>query len=1199
MFGLIAQAQNSKENADFKLAVSLYNDKLYDLALEQFRQFVSAYPNTEQGIEARFYLGLTQSMMNRHEEARFSFQNFALTFPDHPKAPDAWWSSAEAYVKLGNPGEAALAFERVKTFHPRSRLAPAALLKASEYFGLSGNRDNARKALRTLTQEYASSEVIQEGRMRLAQMYFDDGQYEMAAAEARKTVDAAPNTTHGSFAMQLQARSLAAMGKTEEAKKILADLITRLRGSEMAFEPILELGRLQKESGKPEEAIKTWSTLFDPQNKVPAPLRQSAHLETGDALVLRGRFGESMQQYELAVKAGGSRTSEALHKVALSAERAGNTAKAGEYFLKAVDADSGHFSSRAIILGGFRGAVYLGHHQQAVRLSQRFRERFPSDELVPRLLLTTAAILARDLDDTRQAMNLYERILTDFPGDQTEDDAVLGYAHALRISGSGSEALTMLESLRKRFPASGLRAAADEESFAITTFELKDKDGGLENIALLTGDVIAGKPKAELAFRLAEIYYNDLKDYKSASDQYLAAIRSGLTGEKRTTAWFRHGRSLEFAARSGATTENTSRAVAAYDSVLKNSDPVLAGEAFAAKIRLRIRSATSVSDLRRLSDDIRRHSPQGIPSHELLLALGEAYQRVRSFSDARTVFEEILRTRPNMETGGHAMFRLAITRFEMGERDSAATLLASYVEKYPLHHHTAIAILRLAAFEAEKGRVDRVLELCRLLEQQFWYTEAAKNINQLRADAYYAAGDAVNARRYYQQMYSQREGDLLAPTEIPLDLVLKLADCARRTASPAESKKFYAQALARDTSASVQAQILFALAGIAREENNIEAAARYLQEASKLGSSNPGQQFQASLESANLLFEGEDFPAAVSRYGELLSRAPNDTVRRFIEARIAVCYFRLDNGAEAEKRVGAFVKAFPNARVEAAEFEYERGRLHLRKEEIDLAIRRFENARQRYPQAPVIPETVYWLARTLEINNQPQRAVQLYDSLLVVFPRHPLVPRILLSLGNVYYNMEQWDAAAKQYKVIVDGNQGTPDIVQYALSNLIMAYKEIGLFDAALQLTRQYIDKYPNDPDLVLKHIDIGVLYQKLGYYDQSILHLQNMLGSADQELEGELRYYLGEAYFYKGEYQQAILEFLKVPYLISQRTKIDWVATSYYMAGQSYEKMSKFDQAITMYKQIIERAGIDPTFKSAAQKEIDRVTMLVKVNSQ
>jgi len=48
-------------------------------------------------------------------------------------------------------------------------------------------------------------------------------------------------------------------------------------------------------------------------------------------------------------------------------------------------------------------------------------------------------------------------------------------------------------------------------------------------------------------------------------------------------------------------------------------------------------------------------------------------------------------------------------------------------------------------------------------------------------------------------------------------------------------------------------------------------------------------------------------------------------------------------------------------------------------------------------------------------------------------------------------------------------------------------------------------------------------------------------------------------------------------------------------MAGQSYEKMSKFDEAITMYKQILVRPGIDPTFKTAAQKEIDRVNVLVR----
>jgi tetratricopeptide (TPR) repeat protein len=145
-----------------------------------------------------------------------------------------------------------------------------------------------------------------------------------------------------------------------------------------------------------------------------------------------------------------------------------------------------------------------------------------------------------------------------------------------------------------------------------------------------------------------------------------------------------------------------------------------------------------------------------------------------------------------------------------------------------------------------------------------------------------------------------------------------------------------------------------------------------------------------------------------------------------------------------------------------------------------------------------------------------------------------------------------------------------------------------------MELDRRFIERYPDDSDIVDKKIDIGVLYKNLGYYDQSVLQLQSLLDAGNPDIEAELRYYIGEAYFYKGDYQQAILEFLKVPYLVTKRGKADWVSTSYYMAGQSYEKMSKFDLAMTMYRKIIDSKETDTDFKTAAQREIDRVQLIV-----
>lgn len=320
-----------------------------------------------------------------------------------------------------------------------------------------------------------------------------------------------------------------------------------------------------------------------------------------------------------------------------------------------------------------------------------------------------------------------------------------------------------------------------------------------------------------------------------------------------------------------------------------------------------------------------------------------------------------------------------------------------------------------------------------------------------------------------------------------------------------------------------------------------------------------------------------------------------DSLQQYALSRIVVCYFRINNAEEAEKQAASFIKAYPKAEQYVAEFEFERGRYYLRRDEFDKAKAALENVIKKNEGAPIVVDAQYWLGRVMESVGRTQEAKKVYETILDRHPNSSVTPRARLSLGNIFYNAEQWDPAARQYKAILENEQQVPDLVPFAMNNLILTYKELGLFDGALELTRKYIERFPNDPELINKRIDIGVLYQKLGYYDQSVLHLQSLLEGADSDTEAELRYYIGDAYYAKGDYQQAILEFLKVPYLVTRRTKVDWVATSFYMAGQSYEKMSKFDQAISMYEQILERPNIDAQFKAAAQKEIDRVNALVK----
>jgi tetratricopeptide (TPR) repeat protein len=579
--------------------------------------------------------------------------------------------------------------------------------------------------------------------------------------------------------------------------------------------------------------------------------------------------------------------------------------------------------------------------------------------------------------------------------------------------------------------------------------------------------------------------------------------------------------------------------------------------------------------------------------------LGDSYFYARNFESAILAYKLLLEKYSDRETAPSAYYHLGISLDEIMEKDSALQVINQFLLKNPNSPYSAKAAAYLAKAAADSAQVTKALGFFDLLEKRYFYSPLNSNIDILKADAYFNAGDFKNAFDWYERGWKRMQADFFTVTGDPAlerSIVFKLGVCSEKLGDHATAKKYFTDYVTLDQMSERAGQAYYALASIAKAENNIDAATMFLQNVSRVTEKTGGQGASVALETAELLFRNEKYSTAIVKYHEALSQIQNDSLKHYAQSRVIVSYFRLDNIKEADKRAVEFVKAnYAGAYSYAAEYEFERGKYSVRKEDFIQAKQRFDNVVLSYRGTRIVPEALFWIARVYESDQKMKQAVQVYDSLLRNFPNDKILPRARLSLGNAYYSLEQWDNASKQYRFILDNEQSSPELVPLAMSNLIMTYKEMELFDGALELTRKYIDRFPSDSDLIDKKIDMGVLYQKLGYYDQSILQLQSLIEAGNADIESELRYYIGEAYFYKGEFQQAVLEFLKVPYLVAKRGKIDWISTSYYMAGQSYEKMSKYDQAITMYKQIIDRKDTDTQFKTAAKKEIDRVKTILK----
>jgi len=1201
-FPLVSSAQDTKENADFKLAVSLYNDKLYDLALEQFRQFVAAYPNTQQGIEARFYLGLTQMKMAQYDDARLTFQNLALAFPDHPRAPEAWWNVAEAYVATNNAREAALAFERVKTFQPKSKIAPAALMKASEYFERARDREDAKRVLRTLVQDYGSSDIVLPARLRLARMYLADNQLELARAESKRVVDGSRDPALKAEASLTMAKALAGLGKGDEAENALGEVVKNHRSTTSYAPALLALGSLQQDAGRLSDAMRSWQAVANDTASAASSTRQEALIGMGDAYLVRGEYAQALPLYDKAAALKETRWGEAAYKAGVCAEQSGSLAKASDDLRMALADTSSLLDYRGALVAAARVAAEAKNYQESVKLSLASYERYRDDPQSAAALLDAASVSRDHLHDYRQAINLYETVLREFPASASVDDALFGSAEALRLSGQLQLALQTYEALETRYPASEFVASARKAEEEVRTFQLKDDKQGLEKLALLVGDVISGGSKGDLAYRLAEFYFYDLKEYDRAAAQFQAALEAGLPEVSQVAAWYHQAKSYEYlagrseAGGSASDSDAALRAIAAYDSLLrKYPTNEFLNDAVIAQLKLKLRLARTVPDVRSIGVEFLKIYPTVARRDLFHFALGEAYRRLKANEDAEMLYSWVLQDRPSPELAADALYRLGDALWAMGSQDTASVVLNDYLAKYPNDEFSARAAWMLAQYYAGKGEGERAIALYNKIDQLYSYTDFSRNLDAARGDAYVAAGQYAQAIESYQRLLHSVGDDPVALAKIPKEIFFNLGLCYGKTGDRSRAKRSYGQYLLRDVTTERAGRAYYALAQIARDENNVALATEYLQEASRFSLGGEGGLNQAEFEAAELYFRNGEYANAIAGYNALLPDAKDDTLQQYLQSRVIVSYFRLDNTKEADTRAAAFVRKYRDADQYAAEFEYERGMYFLRKSDPTTAKRFFDAVIKRYGASPFVAQAIYGNARVAEMSENPQEAIKLYESLLQRYPHDKIAPRARLSLGNLYYNKEQWDAAVREYKAIVDSADRSPDLLPYAVNNLIMAYKQLSLFDAALELTRQYIDRYPNASDLMDKRIDIGILYQRLGYYDQSIVHLRSLLENADADLEAEVRYYIGESYFYKGDYQQAILEFLKVPYLITKRTKNDWASTSYYMAGQAYEKMSKFDQAITMYRMILQRPGVDATFKAGAQREIDRVNALVK----
>lgn len=1183
---LPALAQDTPENADFKLGIQLRNDGLYAQAEDQFRSFIKRYPNSASAIEARFYLAELLRRRKSLAEARGLFQEFALQYQDHNRAPDAWWHVGEIFAAEHNYAEAGQAFARLKSFYPRSARAPEALLNASRYFLKAADFDNARTVLNAILIEYAQSEVRLDAQAALGQLYLATGEYERALREFdRLLTEALPAEKRADVIVSI-GESHSLLGNRTAAESRFREVTGTYPESAAAQNARIKLGDLQRNFRDYASARENYESVAN-NAKAPASLRRMAYIGLAETAIAEKNYSEAESAYQRLFRDTGEDALEPqiYRRAADAARRAGSYAQA-ERWLHHLYMDTLVVTDRRVLLVEMADVAREGKNYTAALTRYRsYLKHYPDDPGAPFAQLRIAEIEEQQFRNYSSALQQYAAVNERYGVSRVSDDALAGRARTLRAQDKSDEAAEAWYQVLMQYPASELYDHAAEQYRLLTELGGGDYAHAVRQLTGIVTMRIDNASAASVNVLLGRIYLEDLRDFERAAQRFDAAVQAGISGVEAEEASYGAALAEVRLAQKGRRTQtDAEQRCASFFAAYPGSDR--RDDLGWALFRLQSANGTAASRLDAAASFLARNPARH--REEALLVYGHALAELGRNLDAEKEFTSVIETSASGEHIAQAYFERAMVRSTERTFESALTDLQACYERAPNGRYVAAALLASGRIFARVGRYEEAIRACNRCTSEFAYSALADSARiQLLAvlSESGAHNDAVAAAsRYLAQV---EDNPFLGETQAQQYLfsyALVLALARERT----DAKIALLRYTREFPSGSHIGEVYYALGQMYRDEGKIDLATAYLQQSATLR-----QDSEALLAAADLLLESGRNSRAIESYRRVLESASPGREQQYAASRIVVALYRDGRLEQARSEADGFRARYPEAEGEFDEFELERGKHFFREGDYRTAEDIFEEVEDSDTRA-LSALGMYWIGRCHEAQSKNADAQEQFNEVVTRHPQSEAAVEAMLALARMHMRAERYQEAAQQYQTLVDADALSDDKLKIALNGLIRCYDMLEIYDAALEMTKRFLDTYPYDQTAFRKRVNLGVFYYQLKYFDTAIEHMENLLGEAPANDQAEIRFTIGEAYFSKGDFTQAALEFLKVPYLVVGKTEIDWTGSAYYMAGQSYEKQAKFSQAIEMYQKIIDTPGIDGFFKAEARKHIERVKTLM-----
>ncbi|NQV26874.1 MAG: tetratricopeptide repeat protein [Rhodopirellula sp.] len=424
-----ASAQETEAaTRQFAAAVGFQNQKLYDLASDEWQTFLRKFPDDPRQDKAQHYLGTCLLQEKKYEPAIKAFNTVVTKFPKFELLDQSMVNLGIAQYGLAQasekPADFANAERTLKTFQerfPKSPLVARALYYRGESLYQQKQLDAAARVYAELLQKFPQNELAADASYALG--VTQEALKQTVAAEATFADFAKrfPNNPLITEVQMRQAEMLFETGDFTKAKPIF-EQVSAQKEFHLADVAMLRSARCLYEEKKYDESAKLYW-------QVPREFRGTKHYS---AAVLAGskcyflveKYALARSGLELVVKKNGPEAAEALQWMARSYMKEEQPQRALDLLNSAL-ARFRNSPTYPFLLLAKIDAEYEVATDRSSTIAQyaSFAKAYPTHELAPQALYT-AALTALDVEDYNNAKRQSDEFLSQFPNDRLAADVM-------------------------------------------------------------------------------------------------------------------------------------------------------------------------------------------------------------------------------------------------------------------------------------------------------------------------------------------------------------------------------------------------------------------------------------------------------------------------------------------------------------------------------------------------------------------------------------------------------------------------------------------------------------------------------------------------------------------------------------------------------------------------------------------------------